>query len=142
MKGSLGLIQPLLAASGTEPDGKVVIGTVQGDLHDIGKNIVSSMLEGAGFSVINLGNDVSPQKFISAINEYKPDILAMSALLTTTMTAMETTVNFIREAGLRDGVKIIIGGAPVSKNYSDQIGADGYSNNANGAVRLARSLLQ
>jgi corrinoid protein of di/trimethylamine methyltransferase len=141
MKGSLELLQPLLTASGSEPNGKIIIGTVQGDLHDIGKNIVSSMLEGAGFNVINLGNDVSPQQFVNAIKEHHPDIIAMSALLTTTMTAMESTINSIRDAGLRDNVKVIIGGAPVTKSYSDQIGADGYSNNANGAVKLARSLL-
>ena len=141
MKGSLEILQPLLTASGSEPNGKIIIGTVQGDLHDIGKNIVSSMLEGAGFNVINLGNDVSPQQFVNAIKEHHPDIIAMSALLTTTMTAMESTINSIRDAGLRDNVKVIIGGAPVTKSYSDQIGADGYSNNANGAVKLARSLL-
>jgi corrinoid protein of di/trimethylamine methyltransferase len=141
MKGSLEILQPLLTASGSEPNGKIIIGTVQGDLHDIGKNIVSSMLEGAGFNVINLGNDVSPQQFVNAIKEHHPDIIAMSALLTTTMTAMESTINSIRDAGLRDNVKVIIGGAPVTESYSDQIGADGYSNNANGAVKLARSLL-
>ena len=141
MKGSLEILQPLLTASGSEPNGKIIIGTVQGDLHDIGKNIVSSMLEGAGFNVINLGNDVSPQQFVNAIKEHHPDIIAMSALLTTTMTAMESTINSLRDAGLRDNVKVIIGGAPVTESYSDQIGADGYSNNANGAVKLARSLL-
>lgn len=141
MKGSLGLIQPLLTASGAKSEGKVIIGTVKGDLHDIGKNIVGSMLEGAGFQVINLGNDVSPQKFIDAIKTHNAQIVAMSALLTTTMTSMETTINAIREAGLRDKVKIMIGGAPVSSNYSDKIGADGYSDNANGAVKLARALV-
>jgi corrinoid protein of di/trimethylamine methyltransferase len=141
MKGSLGLIQPLLTASGAEPKGKVIIGTVKGDLHDIGKNIVGSMLEGAGFQVINLGTDVPPQKFIDAINTYNPQIVAMSALLTTTMTSMETTISAIKEAGLRDRVKIMIGGAPVSEKFSDKIGADGYSDNANGAVKLARELI-
>ena len=141
MKGSLRLIQPLLTASGAQSKGKVIIGTVKGDLHDIGKNIVGSMLEGAGFQVINLGNDVSPQKFVEAINEHNPHIVAMSALLTTTMTEMETTVKAIREAGLRDQVKIMIGGAPVSEIYSQKIGADGYSDNANGAVKLARLLI-
>lgn len=141
MKGSLELIQPLLTASQTESKGKIIIGTVQGDLHDIGKNIVGSMLEGAGFRVINLGNDVSPLKFIEAIKTYDAQIVAMSALLTTTMTSMETTINAIREAGLRDKVKIMIGGAPVSRNFSDKIGADGYSDNANGAVKLARTLV-
>jgi methanogenic corrinoid protein MtbC1 len=141
MKGSLALIQPLLTASGAKPKGKVIIGTVQGDLHDIGKNIVGSMLEGAGFQVINLGNDVTSQKFIDAIKTHNPQIVAMSALLTTTMTSMEKTIAAIREAGLRDKVKIIIGGAPVSAGYSDKIGADGYSDNANGAVKLARALV-
>lgn len=141
MKGSLELIQPLLTASGAESKGRVIIGTVQGDLHDIGKNIVASMLEGAGFQVINLGNDVSPQKFVEAIKMHQPQIVAMSALLTTTMTSMETTIKAIREAGLRDKVKIIIGGAPVSINFSDKIMADGYSDNANSAVKLARSLV-
>jgi corrinoid protein of di/trimethylamine methyltransferase len=141
MKGSLGLIQPLLTARGAESKGKIIIGTVRGDLHDIGKNIVGSMLEGAGFQVINLGNDVTPQKFVEAIKTHDAQIVAMSALLTTTMTSMETTVNAIREAGLRDKVKIMIGGAPVSSNYSDKIGADGYSDNANGAVKLARALI-
>ena len=141
MKGSLGLIQPLLTASGTESKEKIIIGTVKGDLHDIGKNIVGSMLEGAGFQVINLGNDVNPEKFIDAIRTHNPQIVAMSALLTTTMTSMESTINAIREAGLRDKVKIMIGGAPVTANFSNKIGADGFSDNANGAVKLARELL-
>ena len=141
MKGSLGLIQPLLTAAGSKSKGKVIIGTVQGDLHDIGKNIVGSMLEGAGFQVINIGNDISPQKYIDAIKMHNPQIVAMSALLTTTMTSMETTIKAICEAGLRDKVKIMIGGAPVSANFSDKIGADGYSDNANGAVKLARELV-
>jgi corrinoid protein of di/trimethylamine methyltransferase len=141
MKGSLGLIQPLLTAKGAESKGKIIIGTVQGDLHDIGKNIVGSMLEGAGFEVINLGNDVSPQKFTDAIKTHKPQIVAMSALLTTTMTAMETVIKTINDAGLRDRVKIMIGGAPVTTNFSERIGADGYSDNANGAVKLARELV-
>jgi methylmalonyl-CoA mutase cobalamin-binding domain/chain len=141
MKGSLGLIQPLLTAGGTVSKGKIIIGTVQGDLHDIGKNIVGSMLEGAGFQVINMGNDVSPQKFIDAIKTHNPQIVALSALLTTTMTSMETTINAIHQAGLRDKVKIMIGGAPVTANFSNKIGADGYSDNANGAVKLARELV-
>jgi corrinoid protein of di/trimethylamine methyltransferase len=140
MKGSLGLIQPHLSGNMADSKGKVIIGTVQGDLHDIGKNIVASMLEGSGFQVINLGNDVSPSKFVEAINTHQPDILAMSALLTTTMTAMESTIVAIRAAGLRDKVKIMIGGAPVTMVYSDKIGADGFSDNANGAVKVARSL--
>jgi corrinoid protein of di/trimethylamine methyltransferase len=141
MKGSLRILQPLLTATGAQSKGKVIIGTVKGDLHDIGKNIVGSMLEGAGFQVINLGNNISPQKFVEAINEHNPQIVAMSALLTTTMTEMETTVKAIQEAGLRDRVKIMIGGAPLSEIYSQKIGADGYSNNANSAVKLARLLI-
>ncbi|MFN8241143.1 MAG: corrinoid protein [Bacteroidales bacterium] len=141
MKGSLELIQPLLAKTGDTARDKVIIGTVQGDLHDIGKNLVSSMLEGAGFNVINIGNDVSPAKFVDAIGIHNPKIVAMSALLTTTMTSMEKTISAINEAGLRDRVKIIIGGAPVSESFARKIGADGYSENANSAVRLARSLV-
>jgi 5-methyltetrahydrofolate--homocysteine methyltransferase len=140
MKGSLDLIRPLLTATNEETGKKVIIGTVQGDLHDIGKNIVASMLEGAGYTVINLGNDVKPAGFVEAIRTHNPGIVAMSALLTTTMTAMETTVNSIREAGLRDRVKIVVGGAPVTEAYCKMIGADGYSDNANGAVRVVREL--
>jgi corrinoid protein of di/trimethylamine methyltransferase len=141
MKGSLHLLQPLLESSGAESKGKVLIGTVQGDLHDIGKNIVGSMLEGAGFQVINLGNDVTPGKFVDAIKAHDPKIVAMSALLTTTMTSMETIIKAICEAGLRDKVKIMVGGAPVTVQFSENIGADGYSDNANGAVKLARTLV-
>ncbi len=140
MKGSLDLIQPLLAAKNIETGAKVIIGTVQGDLHDIGKNIVASMLEGAGFSVINLGNDVKPAGFVEAIKLHHPHIVAMSALLTTTMTSMESTIAAIEEAGLRDNVRIMIGGAPLTDEFCRKIGADGYSDNANGAVKLARRL--
>jgi corrinoid protein of di/trimethylamine methyltransferase len=140
MKGSLDLIQPLLAAKNIETGAKVIIGTVQGDLHDIGKNIVASMLEGAGFNVINLGNDVKPAGFVEAIKLHHPDIVAMSALLTTTMTSMGSTISAINEAGLRDKVRIMIGGAPVTDDFCRKIGADGYSDNANGAVKLARQL--
>jgi 5-methyltetrahydrofolate--homocysteine methyltransferase len=140
MKGSLELIQPLLASRNIETGAKVIIGTVQGDLHDIGKNIVGSMLEGAGFTVINLGNDVKPLGFVEAIKVHYPKIVAMSALLTTTMTAMESTVSAIKNAGLRDRVKIMVGGAPVTEEFCKKIGAVGYSDNANGAVRLARTL--
>jgi corrinoid protein of di/trimethylamine methyltransferase len=140
MKGSLDLIQPLLAARNIETGARVIIGTVQGDLHDIGKNIVASMLEGAGFTVINLGNDVKPEAFVDAIKTHNPGIVAMSALLTTTMTAMGSAVSAIRDAGLRDKVKIMIGGAPVTDDFCRKIGADGYSDNANGAVKLARQL--
>ena len=141
MKGSLGFIQPLLSEGVSDRAHRVILGTVQGDLHDIGKNLVASMLEGAGFKVIDLGNDVSPQKFVEAIKRYKPELVGMSALLTTTMTAMESTIKLINEEGLRSEIKIIVGGAPLTQNFSKKIGADGFSDNANGAVRLARSLV-
>ncbi len=141
MKASLALIRPLLLASGAQFSGRVAIGTVKGDLHDIGKNLVAAMLEGAGFEVIDLGVDVSPEKFADAIREKQATIIAMSALLTTTMTSMKTTVESLRAAGLRDKVKIMIGGAPVTEKYANEIGADGYSGNANSAVALARKLV-
>jgi corrinoid protein of di/trimethylamine methyltransferase len=140
MKGSLELLRPLLAAGGAEPAGRVAIGTVKGDLHDIGKNLVAAMLEGAGYEIIDLGVDVPPEKFISAVKEKKADIIAMSALLTTTMTSMKTTIDAITSAGIRSQVRIMIGGAPVTQRYADEIGADGFSSNANGAVALARKL--
>jgi 5-methyltetrahydrofolate--homocysteine methyltransferase len=142
MKGSLELIRPLLAARGAEPVGRVVIGTVKGDLHDIGKNLVSSMLEGAGFEVTDLGADVPPEKFVAAAKEKNADIVALSALLTVTMPMMKTTIAAIEDAGIRDSVKVIVGGAPVTEQYAREIGADGYSDNAGGAVQLARSLLK
>ena len=141
MKAALELIRPLLTARGTEPAGRVVIGTVKGDLHDIGKNLVAAMLEGAGFEVIDLGVDVSPEKFIAALNERHASLVAMSALLTTTMNSMKTTVEALKAAGVRNKVKIMIGGAPVTQKYADEIGADGYSSNANAAVALARKLV-
>jgi corrinoid protein of di/trimethylamine methyltransferase len=141
MKASLELIRPLLAEKGTEPVGRVVIGTVQGDLHDIGKNLVAAMLEGAGFEVVDLGVDVSPDKFIAAIREKNASIVALSALLTTTMHAMKAVVETLNTSGLHGKVKVMIGGAPVTQKYADEIGADGYSSNANAAVALARKLL-
>jgi corrinoid protein of di/trimethylamine methyltransferase len=141
MKASLELIRPLLTAQGAAPAGRVAIGTVKGDLHDIGKNLVAAMLEGAGFEVIDLGVDVSPDKFIAAVNEKNAGVVAMSALLTTTMNSMKTTVEAIKAAGVRGKVKIMIGGAPVTQKYADEIGADGYSSNANSAVALARRLV-
>jgi 5-methyltetrahydrofolate--homocysteine methyltransferase len=141
MKGALALVRPLLAEKGAASAGRVLIGTVKGDLHDIGKNLVSSMLEGAGFEVIDLGSDVSPQKFASAIQEKRPNIVALSALLTTTMTSMKTTIDELDKAGVRGTVKVMIGGAPVTQQFADQIGADGYSDNANGAVTLAKRLI-
>ena len=139
MKGALELIRPLLAASGAEPAGRVVIGTVKGDLHDIGKNLVASMLEGGGFEVHDLGADVSPERFVEAAKARKADIVALSALLTVTMTSMRTTIEAFCQAGIRDTVKIIVGGAPVTQRYAEEIGADGFSENAGGAVHLART---
>ncbi|MGE5598534.1 MAG: corrinoid protein [Bacteroidota bacterium] len=141
MHAGLGLLKPLLAEQKVEPKGRVILGTVKGDLHDIGKNLVAMMLEGAGFEVIDLGIDVSPDKFVEAVRTHKPHHLAMSALLTTTMPAMKDTVEALKAAGLRDKVKVMIGGAPVTQNYADQIGADGYAPDAASAVDLACALL-
>jgi len=141
MKGSLELLRPLLAASGIEPQGRVIIGTVKGDLHDIGKNLVASMLEGSGFEVDNMGVDVSSDKIVAAVQSDKIDIIALSALLTTTMPSMKDVIEALKEAGVRDKVKLIVGGPAVTQEYCDQIGADGYSENANGAVGLVRKLL-
>jgi len=141
MKASLEFIRPLLAARGAEPVGRVVIGTVQGDLHDIGKNLVAAMLEGAGFEVVDLGVDVSPEKFIAAVREKNASLVALSALLTTTMHSMKAVIENLNASGLHGRVKVMIGGAPVTQKYADEIGADGYSSNANAAVALARKLL-
>jgi methylmalonyl-CoA mutase cobalamin-binding domain/chain len=141
MKAALEIIRPLLAASGAEPAGRVVIGTVQGDLHDIGKNLVAAMLEGGGYEVHDLGVNVSPEKFITVARERNANLIAMSALLTTTMPAMKTTIQAISDAGLRSKVKILIGGAPTSRAYADQIGADGYAETAAGVVALARKVV-
>ncbi|HTL54478.1 MAG TPA: corrinoid protein [Candidatus Limnocylindrales bacterium] len=138
MKSALELIRPLLTARGDKPAGRVAIGTVRGDLHDIGKNLVASLLEGGGFEVIDLGVNVSPETFISTIKEKNANIIAMSALLTTTMPAMKTTIEALKQAGVRDKVKVLIGGAPITQKYADEIGADGYSENAVGAVALAK----
>jgi 5-methyltetrahydrofolate--homocysteine methyltransferase len=138
MKASLELIRPLLTARGDKPVGRVAIGTVKGDLHDIGKNLVSSLLEGGGFEVIDLGVNVSPEKFIATVNEKQANIVAMSALLTTTMPSMKTTIDALKQAGVREKVKVLIGGAPITQKYADEIGADGYSENAVGAVALAK----
>jgi methylmalonyl-CoA mutase cobalamin-binding domain/chain len=141
MKGSLELLRPLLAARGDVPAGRVVIGTVKGDLHDIGKNLVASMLEGGGFEVLDLGADVPPRKFIEAIRARNANIVCLSALLTVTMPAMRATVDALKHAGVREQVKIMVGGAPVTKQFADEIGADGYSANASAAVNLARTLI-
>ncbi|RMD74412.1 MAG: cobalamin-binding protein [Lentisphaerae bacterium] len=141
MRGALDLLKPLLKSEGVKAAGVVAIGTVKGDLHDIGKNLVASMLEGAGFEIVDLGVDVKPEDFVKAIQEKNVNIVALSALLTTTMPNMKTTIDAINEAGLRDKVKIIIGGAPVTRQYAEEIGADGYGDNANAAVTEARRLL-
>jgi 5-methyltetrahydrofolate--homocysteine methyltransferase len=141
MKASLELIRPLLVASGREPAGRVAIGTVKGDLHDIGKNLVAAMLEGGGFEVIDLGVNVAPEQFVAAVKEKKAQIVAMSALLTTTMPSMKSTIEALEAAGVRDQVKVLVGGAPITQRFADEIGADGYSENAPGAVTLARRAL-
>ena len=141
MKAALELLKPLLAGSASTSLGKVVIGTVKGDLHDIGKNLVASMLEGCGFEVVNIGIDVSADTFIKAVRENQPDILCMSALLTTTMGYMKEVIDALERAGIRDQVKVMVGGAPVTQGFADEIGADGYSDNANSAVTVAKQLL-
>ena len=138
MKASLELIRPILTARGDKPVGRVAIGTVKGDLHDIGKNLVASLLEGGGFEVIDLGVNVTPEKFIETVNAKQANIIAMSALLTTTMPSMKTTIDALKQAGVRGKVKVLIGGAPITQKYADEIGADGYSENAVGAVALAK----
>jgi len=141
MQAGLTMLKPHLVKDGVKSAGRVAIGTVKGDLHDIGKNLVGLMLEGAGFEVKDLGTDVPPEKFIEAISEGGAEIIALSALLTTTMPNMKTTIEAIQQAGLRDKVKIIIGGAPVTQDYANQIGADGYSADASRAVSLAQRLV-
>ncbi len=141
MKGALELLKPLLQGNASVTLGKVVIGTVKGDLHDIGKNLVASMLEGCGFEVINVGIDVSADKFVEAVKTNHADILCMSALLTTTMTYMPEVIKALEEAGIRDQVKVMVGGAPVSQGFATEIGADGYSDNANSAVTVAKQLI-
>lgn len=141
MKTALQLLTPKLIEAGAKAVGRVVIGTVQGDLHDIGKNLVASMLEGGGFEVVDLGVDVPAEQFVDAVKEKGGTILALSALLTTTMTMMKSVIEALEAAGVRKTTKVIIGGAPITQEYADQIGADGYSDNASGAVGLARKLL-
>jgi 5-methyltetrahydrofolate--homocysteine methyltransferase len=140
MHAGMNVLRPLLADSDAVSAGKYVIGTVKGDLHDIGKNLVRMMLEGAGFETIDLGTDVDPQAFVKAVREHKPKLVGMSALLTTTMIQMKTTVDALVEAGLRDSVKIMVGGAPVTDAYAKQIGADAYAADAASAVDVARSI--
>ena len=141
MKAALELLKPMMAGDSSTSIGKVVIGTVKGDLHDIGKNLVASMLEGCGFEVVNIGIDVSADTFIEAVKENEPDILCMSALLTTTMGYMKEVIDALEAAGIRDRVKVMVGGAPVTQGFADEIGADGYSDNANSAVAVAKQLL-
>ena len=140
MKAGLAILQPLLVDSGVEPVGKVAIGTVKGDLHDIGKNLVGMMLEGAGFEINDLGTDVTPEQFVKAAQD-GAEIIGLSALLTTTMPSMESTIKAIEEAGLRGRVKLMIGGAPVTAEYANQIGADGFAPDASQAVTLAKTLM-
>jgi 5-methyltetrahydrofolate--homocysteine methyltransferase len=142
MKFGLELLRPHLVAADVQPLGRVIIGTVQGDLHDIGKNLVGMMMEGAGFDVIDLGVDVKPEELIEAINEHKPDIVAMSALLTTTMGNMKTAITMMQDAGTKDSLKVMIGGAPVTQDYADEIGADGFGVDASQAASLAKKLVE
>lgn len=141
MQGAMDILQPLIAASGAEPLGTFVMGTVKGDIHDIGKNLCNTMLKGAGFTVIDLGVNVPPEKFVEAIREHQPDAVGMSAFLTTTMPMFKTNIEAIQEAGLRDSVKILVGGAPVTQEYCDVVGADGYAPDASATVRLTKRLL-
>jgi len=141
MHAGMDILKPKLTETGVKNIGKVVMGTVQGDLHDIGKNLVEMMLEGAGFEVIDLGIDVSDEKFVEAVKEHQPNIIGMSALLTTTMVNMVEVIQALEVAGLRDKVKIMIGGAPITQNYSEQIGADGYSPDAASAVDKAKTFV-
>jgi 5-methyltetrahydrofolate--homocysteine methyltransferase len=141
MKECMAILKPLMAAAGVKPVGTVVIGTVKGDLHDIGKNLVAMMMQGNGFEVVDMGVDVSPEKFIDAAKESKAELIALSALLTTTMPGMKQMVDALEAAGIRDTVKVMIGGAPVTQKFSDEIGADGYAPDAASAVDLAKTLM-
>jgi 5-methyltetrahydrofolate--homocysteine methyltransferase len=141
MHAGMGILRPLLADSGVPSVGKYLIGTVKGDLHDIGKNLVKMMLEGAGFETVDLGTDVEPQAFVSAVREHRPVLIGLSALLTTTMVQMKATVEALEEAGLRDSVKIMVGGAPVTATFAQEIGADAYAPDAASAVDAARGLV-
>ena len=141
MKAAMEPLRPLLAVAGAKPAGIVVAGAVKGDLHDIGKNLVISMLEGAGFKVVDLGTDVKPEKFVAAIREHNPQVVCLTALLTVTMMAMKTTIAAIEAAGLRDLVKILVGGAPVNARFAKEIGADGFGETATDAVTLARQMV-
>jgi 5-methyltetrahydrofolate--homocysteine methyltransferase len=141
MQTAMGLLKPHLAGADIQTAGKVVVGTVAGDLHDIGKNLVAMMLEGSGFEVIDLGTDVSPQAFVDAVREHEAQIIGMSALLTTTMPSMGATIEALKEAGVRDGVKVMVGGAPITQDFADKIGADGFAPDASSASRKAKALV-
>lgn len=141
MAGAMEILKPLIAESGAKPIGSFVMGTVKGDIHDIGKNLCNVMLEGAGFEVIDLGVNVPPERFVEAIREHQPDAVGMSAFLTTTMPMAKVTIDEIGEAGLREQVKILVGGAPITQDYADLIGADGFAPDASSAVRLTKRLL-
>jgi len=142
MAGALDILRPLLAETGAETIGKIVMGTVKGDVHDIGKNLVNIMFEGAGFEVIDLGVQVAPEKFIAAIQEHQPDIVGFSAFLTTTMPMFKANLNALEKAGLRSSVIVMVGGAPVTQEYADVVGADGYAADASAAVVKAKELLK
>ena len=141
MHGAMDILKPLLSEADAAGVGIYLIGTVEGDLHDIGKNLVSMMLQGAGFEVIDVGTNITPQQFVDAVTEHKPNILGLSALLTTTMPKMEETINALKEAGLRDQVKIMAGGAPVTQAFVEEIGADAYGANAASASEKAKELM-
>jgi methylmalonyl-CoA mutase cobalamin-binding domain/chain len=142
MQGALNLLRPLLAETGAKPIGTFVMGTVKGDVHDIGKNLVNIMLEGAGFTVYDLGVNVAPEVFVEQVREHTPDIVGFSAFLTTTMPMFKANINALEKAGLRDEVIVMVGGAPVTQAYADAVGADGYASDASTAVRLAKDLIQ
>ena len=142
MQGALDILRPLLAETGAKQVGTYVMGTVKGDVHDIGKNLVNIMLEGAGFTVYDLGVNVAPEVFIEKINEHKPDIVGFSAFLTTTMPMFKANINALEKAGIRDNVIVMVGGAPVTQEYADMVGADGYAADASTAVRLAKDLIE
>ena len=142
MQGALDILRPLLAETGAKPIGTYVMGTVKGDVHDIGKNLVNIMLEGAGFTVYDLGVNVAPEKFVEMINEHQPDIVGFSAFLTTTMPMFKANINALLKAGIRDDVIVMVGGAPVTQEYADAVGADGYAADASTAVRIAKDLIE
>ncbi|HWG83139.1 MAG TPA: corrinoid protein [Gaiellales bacterium] len=142
MQGALDILRPLLAETGAKPIGTFVMGTVKGDVHDIGKNLVNIMLEGAGFTVYDLGVNVAPEKFVEQVQEHEPDIVGFSAFLTTTMPMFKANINALEKSGLRDRVIVMVGGAPVTQEYADAVGADGYAADASTAVRLAKALIE